>query len=106
MNPHVGDRVRFKKSAPLNYKRERAGKTGVVTAVVPDVPDHGAPLLEVRLDDGRTASGVQSDLVKTVHIGAAQLDGRSFRDEKGPILDPFFMAHGRGTGSGPSSSQS
>ena len=62
----VGDRVRFKKSYPLNRSEERAGKTGVVTEIVPGDHEHANPLLIVRLDDGRVADGIRSELVEII----------------------------------------
>ena len=63
---NVGDRVRFKNSFPLNHSEERAGKTGIVTAVNPDAPGKGNPILQIRLDDGRVAEGVLPDLVEVI----------------------------------------
>ena len=62
----VGDRVRFKKSYPLNHSKERAGKTGVVTEIAPGDHKHANLLLTVRLDDGRVADGVRPELVDIV----------------------------------------
>ena len=62
----VGDRVRFKKSFPLNHSEERAGETGVVTEIVPGDHEHANPLLVVRLDDGRVADGVRPELVEII----------------------------------------
>ena len=62
----VGDRVRFKKSFPLNHSKERAGKTGVVTEIAPGDHEHANPLLVVRLDDGRVANGVRPELIEII----------------------------------------
>ena len=63
----AGERVRFKKSFPLNHIEERAGKTGVVTAISHDTPGNGNPILQIRLDDGRVAARVVPALVEIIN---------------------------------------